>query len=159
MISTPFNSDQTAAVDGWEFAIQHNFWNTGFGTLLNYTIVNGNRKYDNTLPSTVSQFAIVGLSDSANAVLFFDKYGINARAAYNWRKGYLSASGINPQYVNDYGQLDASISYEFVPGVSVFAEGINVLGEDRSGHLRSERNITFYTKQDARYSFGARFAF
>ena len=159
VISTPFNSDQTAAVDGWEFAIQHNFWNTGFGTLLNYTIVNGNRKYDNTLPSTVSQFAIVGLSDSANAVLFFDKYGINARAAYNWRKGYLSASGINPQYVNDYGQLDASISYEFVPGVSVFAEGINVLGEDRSGHLRSERNITFYTKQDARYSFGARFAF
>ena len=171
-ISTPFNSDQTAAINGWEFAIQHNFWDTGFGTILNYTIVNGNRKYDNTLPSNLpvtgpdgatvnagSQFAIVGLSDSANAVLFFDKYGINARAAYNWRKGYLAGAGINPTYINTYGQLDASASYEFVPGLSVFAEGINILGEDRSGHLRSDNNVTFYTKQDARYSFGVRFAF
>ena len=159
VISTPFNSDQTASVDGFEFAIQHNFWDTGFGTILNYTIVNGNRNYNNRLPSTVSQFAITGLSDSANAVLFFDKYGIQARAAYNWRKGYLSGQGINPTYINTYGQLDASASYQFMPGFAVFAEGINILGEDRGGHLRSNRNITFATKQDPRVSAGVRFTF
>jgi hypothetical protein len=41
----------------------------------------------------------------------------------------------------------------------VFVEGINVLGEDRSGHRRSDHNITFVAKQDARYSAGVRFAF
>ena len=159
IISTPFNSDQTASVDGFEFAVQHNFWDTGFGTILNYTIVNGNRNYDNRLPSTVSQFAITGLSDSANAVLFYNKYGIQARVAYNWRKGYLSGAGTNPTYINTYGQVDGSASYEFRPGLSVFVEGINILGEDRGGHLRSDNNITFATRQDARYSAGVRFAF
>ena len=159
VINTPFNSDQTAKVDGFEFAIQHSFWDTGFGTILNYTIVNGNRNYDNRLPSTVSQFAITGLSDSANAVLFFDKYGIQARAAYNWRKGYLSGAGVNPTYINTYGQLDGSASYTFRQGVTVFAEAINILGADRGGHLRSDNNITFATRQDARYSAGVRLAF
>ncbi len=159
VVTTPFNSDQTASVNGFEFAIQHRFWNTGFGTILNYTIVNGNHKYDNTLPASQPQFAITGLSDSANAVLFYDKNGLQARAAYNWRKGYLAAAGTNPVYVNTYGQLDASASYAFTKNITLFVEGINLLGENRGGHLRSERNITFVTKQDARYSAGMRFAF
>jgi len=159
VVTTPFNSDQTAKVDGFEFAIQHNFWNTGFGTILNYTIVNGNHNYDNRLPSTVSQFAITGLSDSANAVLFFDKYGIQARAAYNWRAQFLSGSGTNPYYTEGYGQLDASASYAFTKNITVFAEGINLTGEDRRGHLRSDRNAYFVAKQDARYSAGLRLAF
>ncbi|WP_267394372.1 MULTISPECIES: TonB-dependent receptor [unclassified Sphingomonas] len=159
VISTPYNSDQKASVNGWEFAIQHSFWNTGFGTILNYTIVNGNHDYDNTLPSSVTQFAITGLSDSANAVLFFDKYGLNARAAYNWRKGYLAGAGTNPTYINTYGQLDVNASYSITPKVSVFVEGINVLSENRGGHLRSDRNVTFVTKQDPRYSAGVRFTF
>ena len=161
VITTPFNSANTASVDGFEFAIQHNFWHTGFGTILNYTIVNGNRNYDNRLPASVSpaQFAITGLSDSANAVLFYDKNGFQARAAYNWRKGYLSASGVNPFYINTYGQLDVSASYAITKSISVFFEGINVNSEDRSGHLRSDNNIAFVTKQDPRYSAGARIAF
>ncbi len=159
VIQTPFNSAQTANVDGFEFAIQHNFWHTGFGTILNYTIVRGNRNYDNKLPASVSQFAITGLSDSANAVLFYDKNGLQARAAYNWRKGYLSAAGVNPTYIDTYGQVDVSASYAITKNISVFVEGINVNSEDRSGHLRSDRNITFVTKQDPRYSAGARIAF
>ncbi|MFM9768189.1 hypothetical protein, partial [Streptomyces scabiei] len=80
------NRDNKANIDGYEFAIQHAFCNTGFGTIHNYTIVRGNHNYDNTLPASVSQFAVTGLSDSANAVLFYDKNGLQARAAYNWRK-------------------------------------------------------------------------
>jgi TonB-dependent receptor len=159
VIQTPYNSDQTANVDGFEFAIQHNFWNTGFGTILNYTIVRGNRNYNNTLPASVSQFAITGLSDSANAVLFYDKNGLQARAAYNWRKGYLSAAGVNPFYIDTYGQLDVSASYAITKNISVFVEGINVNSEDRSGHARSDHNVAFVTKQDPRYSAGARIAF
>ena len=161
VISQPFNSDQTAKIDGFEFAIQHNFWNTGFGTILNYTIVNSNQNYDNTLPAstTPTQFAITGISDSANAVAFYDKNGIQARVAYNWRDQFLAGGGLNPFYTEPYGQLDASASLTFFRNITAFVEAINLTGEDRRGHRRSDRNVTFVVKQDARYSAGLRFAF
>ncbi len=159
-VNQPFNSDQTANINGWEFAIQHRFWETGFGTILNYTIVNGDAQFNNALDPTVSQFALVGLSDSANAVLFFDKFGFQARAAYNWRASFLNSSnGFDPTYVESYGQLDASVSYEFIPGLTVFGEGINLTGESRRGHRRSNDQVTFSQPGFARYMAGVRFNF
>ena len=135
-ITTPTNSDQKAKIHGWEFDVQHSFWNTGFGAILNYTIVNGSAKFDNSLPSSVFQFALEGLSDSANAVLFYDKYGIQARLAYNWRDKFLASSGAgrNPSYVEAYGQIDGSASYEFRKGITAFVEVINLTGSKRRGH-------------------------
>jgi TonB-dependent receptor len=160
-ITTPTNSDQKASIRGWEFNIQHSFWDTGFGAILNYTIVNGSAKFDNSLPSSVFQFALEGLSDSANAVLFYDKHGIQARLAYNWRDKFLasSGSGRNPSYVEAYGQLDGSASYEFRKGMTVFVEGINLTGSSRRGHTRHENNVTFVSPGYARYTAGLRFGF
>ena len=160
-ITTPTNSDQTATLHGWEFNVQHNFWDTGFGAILNYTIVNGSAKFNNTLPASVSQFALVGLSDSANAVLFYDKNGLQARLAYNWRDKFLadSGSGRNPAYVEAYGQLDGSASYEFRKGFTVFVEGINLTGSSRRGHTRHENNVTFVSPGYARYTGGIRVTF
>jgi TonB-dependent receptor len=159
-VNQPFNSDQTANINGWEFAIQHRFWDTGFGTILNYTIVNGDAQFNNALDPSISQFALVGLSDSANAVLFFDKFGFQARAAYNWRAEFLNSSnGFDPTYVESYGQLDASVSYEFIPGLTVFGEGINLTGSSRRGHRRSDEQVTFSQPGFARYMAGVRFNF
>ncbi|MGY4397158.1 TonB-dependent receptor [Sphingomonas sp. UYAg733] len=158
-ITTPVNSDQTAKLHGWEFAVQHSFWDTGFGAILNYTIVNGSATYDNTKPASVPQFALVGLSNSANAVAFFDKYGFQARVAYNWRDEFLNSTGPNPTYTEAYGQVDASASYEFTKGFSVFAEGINLTGSSRREHQRSDRNVTVVSPGYARYSFGVRASF
>ena len=84
------------------------------------------------------QFALQGLSDSANAVLFYDKGGIQARLAYNWRDKFLQSSGAgrNPTYIEAYGQLDGSASYEFLKGYTVFVEGINLTGASRRAHMR-----------------------
>ncbi|WP_342587710.1 TonB-dependent receptor [Allosphingosinicella vermicomposti] len=158
-VSTPVNNDQTAKLYGWEVALQHTFWETGFGVILNYTKVDGDATYDNTQPATVTQFALTGLSDSANAVAFYDKNGIQARVAYNWRDKFLASSGPNPLYVQSYGQIDLSASYEFLPGLTGFVEGINILGDDRRGHRRSEHNVVFATQGDARYAAGVRFNF
>src|SRR5918993_3609618 len=160
-ITTPTNSDQKAKIHGWEFNVQHSFWNTGFGAILNYTIVNGSAKFDNSLPSSVFQFALEGLSDSANAVLFYDKHGIQARLAYNWRDKFLasSGSGRNPFYTEAYGQLDGSASYEFRRGFTVFVEGINLTGSKRRGHTRHENNVTFVSPGYARYLAGMRVSF
>ena len=159
LIATPVNSDQTAELYGWEFALQHNFWDTGFGVILNYTIVKGDATYDNTQPSSVTQFALTGLGNSANVVAFYDREGIQARLAYNWRDEFLAGTGPNPFYVEAYGQLDASASYEFANGFTAFVEGINITGESRRGHLRSNRNVFFATSGEARYTAGLRFTF
>ncbi|MEP9401801.1 TonB-dependent receptor [Sphingomonas sp. VNH70] len=158
-VGTPFNSDQTATIDGFEFAIQHSFWDTGFGAILNYTIVRGDAKFDNALDPNVGQFALAGLSDSANAVLFYDKNGLQGRVAYNWRDEFYAGGNPNPTYVEAYGQVDASISYAFTQGLTVFAEAINLTGEGRRGHRRNDNFVTFAQPGFARYSGGVRFSF
>jgi TonB-dependent receptor len=153
------NSDQGARLWGWEFAVQHNFWDTGFGAILNYTVVNSDTRFDNTLPWTVDQFAVTGVSDSANAVLFYDKNGLQARVAYNWRDKFLGGYDRDPYYTEAYGQVDASASYEFKKGLTIFVEGINILNSDRKGTRRNDRAVFFSAPGYARYSGGVRFTF
>ncbi len=158
-ITQPGNSSQIANLHGWEFAIQHSFWDTGFGAILNYTIVKSDTDYDNALRYTETQFAVRGVSDSANAVLFYDKNGLQARVAYNWRDGFLSGYGFDPFYVEAYGQFDASASYEFRKGLTAFVEGINITNADRRGHMRNDQTVFFAAPGYARYAAGLRFTF
>lgn len=157
--TVPVNSDQRAKFWGWEFAVQHNFWETGFGAIVNYTVVRTDTKFDNALRYTVPQFAVTGASNSANAVLFYDKKGVQARVAYNWRAGFLSSAGFDPFYVDSYGQFDASASYEIKKGLTVFAEGINITNADRRGTQRNSQTVFFSAPGYARYAAGARFSF
>ncbi len=158
-IAVPVNNSQSATLTGWEFAVQHNFWKTGFGTILNYTKVDGSARYNNALPYNVTQFALTGLSDSANAVLYYDKNGLQGRIAYNWRAKFLGGTGPNPFYIEAYGQFDVSASYEVKKGLTVFAEGINVTNASRRGHRRAENEAFFASPGYARYALGARFSF
>ena len=159
VITQPANSSQKAKLWGWEFAVQHSFWDTGFGAILNYTVVRSDTKYDNTLRYTVPQFAVNGVSDSANAVLYYDKNGVQARVAYNWRDEFLAGYGFDPFYIEAYGQFDVSASYEFRKGLTVFVEGINVTNADRRGHMRNDQTVFFAAPGYARYAAGVRFGF
>lgn len=155
----PTNSDQTARLWGWEFAVQHSFWDTGFGAILNYTIVKSDTAFDNTLPWTTSQFAVFGASNSANAVLYYDKNGLQARIAYNWRDKFLSGKDQDPYYIKSYGQFDVSASYEFREGMTAFVEGINITNADRTGVRRNDKSVFFAAPGYARYAAGVRFTF
>ena len=158
-LTQPSNSTQVAKLNGWEFAVQHSFWETGFGAQLNYTIVNSDTQYDNAKRYTVTQFAVPGVSDSANAVLFYDKNGLQARVAYNWRDGFLAGYGFDPYYIESYGQFDVSASWEFKKGMTVFVEGINITKADRKGHMRNDQTVFFAAPGYARYSAGLRVNF
>lgn len=165
-IATPVNQE-TATVDGWEFAVQHVFGDSGFGLIANYTIVDGDVEFDNLqVPSSGDpQFAITGLSDSYNLIGFYDKDGIQVRVAYNWRDKFLTSTvGVsgtpnNPQYVEDYGQLDFNASYQLLDGLTVFVEGINVTNETSRVVGRTPAYINFATQTGARYNFGIRYNF
>lgn len=155
----PANSNQKAKLWGWEFAVQHSFWDTGFGAILNYTVVNSDTAFDNTLPWTTTQFAVPGASDSANAVVYYDKNGLQARVAYNWRDKFLAGRDQDPYYIKSYGQFDISASYEFRKGLTAFVEGINITNADRTGVRRNDRAVFFAAPGYARYSAGVRWGF
>lgn len=159
VITKPVNSDQEAKLSGWELAIQHRFGETGFGAIANYTIVDSDTQFDDTLRYTVPQFAVTGVSNSANAVVYYDKNGLQGRIAYNWRDKFLAAYGFDPGYIKAYGQFDASASYDFGKGFTVFVEGINLTNADRSGYARNEQTVTFAAPGYARYATGLRYKF
>jgi TonB-dependent receptor len=69
--------------------------------------------------------------NSYNLALMYEKYGISARLAYNWRSAYLltsSAANVNqPVWSENYGQLDGSIFYSFLDHYKVGIQGTNLL--------------------------------
>jgi TonB-dependent receptor len=166
---TPVNVEE-AEIDGWEIALQHMFWDTGFGMILNYTTVDGDVEYDNSNTNkgdgVENQFALLGLSDSANFIAFYDKHGLQARIAYNWRDEFLDDTfdgngERNPVYVDDYGQWDINISYDlpWVDGLTLLAEGINVTEETYRTFGRTDDMVISAQEQGARYSVGVRYQF
>ena len=103
-----------AKLHGIELAGQHFFGDSGFGVQANYTMVSGDFDFDVTAdPSLGAQFALVGLSDTANLSLIYENYGISSRISYNWRDEFLdntAVTGNEPQYTEAYSQIDMSVS-------------------------------------------------
>ena len=146
-----------------EFAWQHFFGDTGFGFQANYTLVNGDVELDPASDPNENQFALVGLSDTANITAIYEKHGLSARLAYNWRDTFLNAtnqtgdrSGI---YVEDYGQFDLSVSYDVNERLSLSFEGINLTGEDQRMYHRVPEEVYYVYELSPRYVFGARYKF
>ncbi|MCA8905109.1 MAG: TonB-dependent receptor, partial [Hyphomonas sp.] len=161
-VSQPINNRE-GNIDGLEFAWQHFFGDTGFGFQANYTLVNGDVELDPASDPSENQFALVGLSDTANLTAIYEKYGWSARLSYNWRDTFLSAtnqtgdrSGI---YVEDYGQYDLSVSYDLTDRLSLSFEGINLTGEDQRMYHRVPAEVYYVYELSPRYVFGARYRF
>lgn len=159
-VTRPVNN-KDVAIHGVELAIQHTFGESGFGVQANATKVDSDTSFDNT--SVATQFAIYGLSDSANLVAFYDKDAWQARIAYNWRDEFLAgigdSAGANPVYVEAYGQVDATVSYEFNENLTVTLEGLNITDETRRTHGRDSHMVLNYIEMGARYNLGVRYTF
>jgi TonB-dependent receptor len=161
-VSTPVNNKE-AKIHGFEFGGQYFFGESGFGVLANYTMVDGDIGYDVTSDPNTNQFALTGLSDSANAVFMFEKFGLSARLAYNWRDQFLQSVNQggwrNPIFVEAYDQIDLSIGYDINDNFAVSFEAVNLTGEDVRWHGRSENQLWRLEDQGARYAVGARYKF
>lgn len=93
---------------------------------------------------------------SYNLVGLYEKYGFSARAAYNWRSKYLdtiasNGTGAIPIYYRSYGQLDASIGYNFNPKVSVTIDAINLTKTRYDSYQYYETNPRNYELNDRRF--------
>jgi iron complex outermembrane recepter protein len=155
----------SAEVRGIELAVQHMFWDTGFGFQANATFVSTNKPYDPNDLST-SGFAVTGLANSYNFVPFYDKYGLNVRVAINHRAEYLdkfgqhqpnSAFGAEPVFVNAATYVDLSASYEITKHFNVYFEALNLTDQAYSTHGRFEEQVLDVVDTGRQYTLGVHF--
>jgi TonB-dependent receptor len=156
-VFTNINSDEVADIDGWELAWQHNFWDTGFGFIANMTLADGSATFNRF--SDEPQFALPGLSDTRNVILFYEGYGFQIRAAYNWRDAYFTGGVTQPAYNEEYEQWDASAQFEVFDGFTLFVEGINITDETYRSYGREELQFFNAGQIGARYNVGFRYTY
>ncbi len=162
-LSQPVNQ-RTAAVDGFEVNLQHAIGDTGFGFIVNATVVDADVAYDLT-NSLEGQFVLNGLSDSANLIAFYDGQDLQIRAAYNWRDDFIAGVGqaegtrTNPQFVKDYGQWDLSVTYHLNDNTTFYFNGLNLTNETRHVYSLTERQVLQAVQTGPRYDVGFRYNF
>ncbi|MGH8078974.1 MAG: TonB-dependent receptor [Lysobacter sp.] len=161
METLPVNAN-TAVVKGAELSFQYTFDRLpapfdGLGVQANYTYVDSKQTFDPSIAT--GQFAVVGLANSGNLIVFYEKDKLSFRAAYNWRDEYLSAvrgSQGEPTTVKPYGQIDLSASYKLNDNLSVFAEATNLNDEIEEAYSRYESRPQWIASNGRAVSFGIR---
>jgi TonB-dependent receptor len=157
----------------------------GFGIQANFTYIDADKlknqpigaaNYDSS-PGTgynpqlgyLATLPFPGISKyNANAELFYEQYGLQARIAYTWRSKYFvsytdSLGPNDPTWTNATGFVDASIFYAITPNIKIGVTGSNLFDEtiktynviNREG-LQALRGIN---KADRRFTAGVRVGF
>ena len=161
-ITVPTN-ERSDSLRGWEFNLQHMFGTSGFGVIANYTLVSSGLKFNNA--SVEPQFALPGVGNSANLVVFYENNTWSVRAAYNWRDEFLTAltdgasAQSNPIYTEAYGQIDVNVGYKWNKNLSFAAEAINLNDGIQRLHGRTATQVNYVTQTGPRYMLGLRYKF
>lgn len=162
-VTRPLNIEE-ASIRGLELAGQHFFGDTGFGIAASYTLVDGDIGFDVSASPSDDQFALVGLSDTANVTLIYENYGFSARLAYNWRDEFLSSANRgdafnNPTFTEAFSTFDLNVSYDVTEDIVVSFEAINITGEDSREYNRAVNQLWFARENAPRYFLGVRYKF
>jgi len=149
-ICVPFrtvaNGEGSFTQTGLEVAFQHDLsgwedrlgWASGFGVMFQQLGV----------AEPLQQIVQPNLSKNAyNATLFYDKFGLNARARYTWRSAFTLPASVEsfkvgaPLINARRGQLNASLSYDVNENINIGVEGVNILQGDQEQYCVSENTL------------------
>lgn len=144
-------------VKGFELAAQYTFSQLpepfdGLGVSVNYTDVTKGQDDD----------SFEDESQSYNASVFYEKGPIQARLAYNFRDGYVAGLNANrgqPKMIDDFGQLDASASYDISEHLTLFAEANNITNEKTFSYSIYKERMIELKDTGSRYALGLRYKF
>ena len=172
--STNVNGEGSFTQTGIEVAFQHDLsgwedrlgWASGFGVIANYTYqkpggdaqdfesnfrtIGGRRDIFRELgvAEPLQQIVQPNLSRNAyNGTIFYDKYGLNARARYTWRSAFTLPASVEsfkvgaPLINARRGQLNASLSYDVNENINIGVEGVNILQGDQDQYCVSENTL------------------
>ena len=185
------NDPSTTTQSGFEFAFQYDLsgfedrlgWASGFGVIFNYTnqdfsggsivdCTSGRGRQvlgaDICIPRGLLDFS----EDAYNVTLYYEKYGLSARARYTWRESFRTqdfGGGANtsgsstfsfPVHTLDRGQLNASINYSVNDHLDVGFEVVNLTEERIDQHCVSTRGpLCFVGLPDRRIVVGGIYRF
>lgn len=153
-----FNGNGDTTQKGIEMAFQYDLsefeddlgWASGFGIIANYTYQeadsgddfrNLNSRGQEILEAlgiapedAQDRVELQNLSKNAyNFTVFYEKFGISARARYTWRSSYIATDDFQfglPRVNEARGQLNASVNYTINDDFSVGLEAINITQSD-----------------------------
>lgn len=162
---TRYVNGSGGTVKGVEANIQTTFdylpgFLSGFGAQLNYTFSDSGSANKDLFGKT---FPVPDNSKhQANAILFYQKYGLQARVAYNYRsRTFVSVQNVDGdslcQYLKPTGYLDASVSYDVTPRFTVYVQGTNLTGQNQYSYLQFPEQYAGANIFERRITFGVRF--
>ncbi len=138
--SRPFNTDK-GHLQGVEASYRQFFdslpgWLGGFGMEANVSYMEGG--LTSSIVPGLQGKPFSGMSkNSYNLVALYERAGVSARLAYNWRSKFVQVYGDHPSnsgtapardlIAAPLSTLDGSLSYKFTPNLSVNLTGTNLL--------------------------------
>ncbi len=141
---------------------------SGFGAQLNGTYIDGKTED----PINGGQQRIVNVSKySYNVIAIYEKYGLSARLAYNWRSSFVdsyNAGGVQAHTIvaAPTGQLDFSGNYALTDWLTLTVDATNLTNRTYKDRFQGLNGAGAYssTPRDTRtydrtFQFGARFKF
>lgn len=188
---TQTNDSGTTKQKGIEVAFQYDLssfedvlgFASGFGIIANYTYqefsggeglqtssARGTDILESSSGLTGPFFAPQGLLDFSknayNVTLFYEKYGLSARARYTWRDAFRTLDTAGGASIGSTlgfstvtaarGQLNASINYDITENISVGVEGVNLMKDDIEQFCVNDgAQFCFQGLPDRRITFGA----
>jgi TonB-dependent receptor len=181
--ATRFNASGETKQSGFEFSFQYSLaefeedlgWASGFGVIANYTIQDADvntgfidigetraqaiyeaQGFDRvTNPVSREAASLLNLSEDAyNFTVFYEKYGLTARARYTYRSAYQTDNlpGTSNEFdpmgtravVEARGQLNASVSYNVNENLVLSVDAVNLTESDQDISCISEGSILCY---------------
>jgi TonB-dependent receptor len=99
-----------------------------------------------------------------NAALWYEQYGFQARLAYNYRSKRLVSSDYGgiaglAQYQRPTNYLDASISYDVLPYITLYGQASNLTAETERYYLTYSDQVLFENIYERRFIAGVRARF
>ena len=159
-VSQPLNQGD-AEILGLEAGYQQAFDN-GFGYILNATVIDSSAEFTSGAKEG-KEIPFTGVSDySYNITGYYENHGIQARLAWSFRSDYVTLASdafSNTLYVDDYSQLDGSLSYIFNDNITFFLSGLNLTDEDANIYTDSKDRPVTLSHVGRRIEFGVRASF
>jgi TonB-dependent receptor len=195
-IRTTINDTASTTQTGVEVAVQYDLsqfeqalgFASGFGVLANYTYqefgggeaenvsatrgtdifnaINGIYDNANFVPVTAVQGLLDFSQHAYNITLYYEKYGISARARYTWRDAFRTLDTVGgaslastfgfPVVTAARGQLNGSITYDVTDWLNIGVEGVNLTKSKISQYcINDGALLCFEGLPDRRIMFGA----
>ena len=192
-LSQVINDTGQTVQQGIEVAFQYDLssfedrigWASGFGLIANYTYQDFSGTETVLTPTsrardifegsnpgaTDVEFTTTLLNNSDNSyniTVFYEKYGLSARARYTWRSAFRSDDfgSTNsfpfgfPVVQESRGQLNASVNYDVTDNFTVGVEAVNLTESDITQRCVNESGpVCFQGFTDRRIIFGGSYKF